>query len=630
MKISGRVLVLVLSLVLFITMLGGCGSTGKDPTEVTVQSSEGPSSSESGNDYTKEVLELSLWNSLADTITPVTEDIISPELTKRTGVKWKTVEGNNGVNVNQRFNVMVQSGEIPDVMWVTNNQPGIWSKCKENDLTYSLTMDDFSNYAPEIAKRLDPVVLAASLQPDKTLYGIPSWIPLSEYDKQQNPNFAEATNDWQSWMADYSMPLVRDDILKQIFPDAKSFEELADIVKKNGELTKEDVIVPGLETQEDLVEFLRKVKDLDLMQDGKPVMPFGADTDFFQYMMGEIGGLYTATQGIDFYNNNTGKYDLYYEKPEFKSMLAFWNSAAREGLLDPNYIVMKREQKAEKIQRGEYALISTWLIDGKTLNAACATFERPYRYRQLLLPIKVTKYYPGFSGCSSSAAAYYLINKQTVKKEDLPKVLNFFNYYLTPEGGDLVSWGPESAGLWEIGADGKKNFKTKELQDSSINWIYSEGSKDTRYYGLVDGNTGNDCRHYILYMAANNLSMPRLQDWPLPLTGTEDDVFNLMGKVDRHTQSWQIDAIWQGSTNKPYIDAALQKFSPARDKVLQTIIPNIIFAKSESDFDKYYQEGLDTFYVEGDYPTFRDAMDKGAKEFLDANPDLKPLEWPVK
>jgi len=579
-----------------------------------------------------ETLEITLWDSQVDTMPVIQNDVITDEITKATGVKWKTLQGNNGLSTTERFNLMVSTSSLPDVLWVTNATPNIWSQCKENDLTWSLSMDDFTKNAPEIAKRLDPVVVAATVLPDNTFYGVPSWMPLSDYDKAQNPNFGAATNDWQSWTGDYNTIYVRDDILKTIFPTALDFNGLYEASKKAGGLTKSDVLVEGLQSSEEIIAFLEKVKALNLTQDSKTILPFAADGDFFKGTMCNSGGVHGNDWGIDFFNNNTKTYDLFYAKPEYKAILQMWNTAAREGLLDPNYIVMKTEQKIEKMKLGEYALIDTLLLSGKDLNDACVSFDRTYRYRPLLIPYKITKNFPGFWGCSANAAAFYMLNKQTIKESDIPRVLKFFNYYLTPEGAEMVSYGPESAGLWEKDASGNKVFKTQELRDSAINWNYVDGAKDTSYYGLVDGGPKNayDARHYIFYMAQNNLAIPRLKAWPLAATGTEADVYTQVSTVDRKTQQWQIDAIWQGVVNKPEIDSASVTFAPARTKVLAEVIPAIIFAKDDADFEKYYAMGLNTFNVEGDFAAYKAAMEKGSSEFLAAHTDIAPLAWPVK
>ena len=610
---------LVTIFLLVFSLCSGCAVTQPTAPEAT------PTSAPS-------ILSLTLWDSQVDTMPAIQNDVISAEITKATGVEWKTLEGNNGLSTTERFNLMVSSGSLPDVLWVTNATPNIWSQCKENDLMWSLTMDDFTKSAPEIAKRLDPVVVAATVLPDGSFYGVPSWMPLSDYDKAQNPNFGAATNDWQSWTGDYNTNYVRDDILKTIFPDALDFNQLYEASKKTGGLTKEDILIPGLQTSDEIIAFLQKVKDLNLTQDGKTILPFAADGDFFKGTMCNSGGVHGNDWGIDFFNNNTKTYDLFYATDAYKAILKSWNGAARAGLLDPNYIVMKNEQKIEKMKLGEYAYIDTLLLSGNDLNDACASFDRSYRYRPVLIPYQLTENFPGFWGCSANAAAFYMLNKKTIKEADIPKVLNFFNYYLTPEGAEMVSYGPESAGLWELDAKGNKVFKTQELKDSAINWTYVDGAKDTAYYGLVDGGPKNayDARHYIFYMAQNNLSIPRLKAWPLAMTGTEADVYTQVGTVDRKTQQWQIDAIWQGVVNKPEIDSAAVTFTPARGKVLNEVLPAIIFAKDDADFEKYYSIGLDTFNIEGDFAAYKAAMEKGSNDFLTAHPEIAPIAWPVK
>jgi hypothetical protein len=304
---------------------------------------------------------------------------------------------------------------------------------------------------------------------------------------------------------------------------------------------------------------------------------------------------------------------------------------------------MKPEQLAEKLKKGEYASVMpvTNLSANTTikdLNTACDTNKRGYHYRPIYLPLKITHNFPGFWSTTAGPSTYFVINKKTVKESDLPKILNFQNFQFTKEGGELLTWGPESAGLWTVDANGKRKFNTKELENSAVYAIDNKGEKNCTYYGICNSATFNaDYRYLPFYNTTLSQYMPRVQVWPLPKK-LDTDEFNdaLLGThmLDSKDNIWKLDALWAPinkliNSNKDFSDS-YNKFIASWSTAGSTIFPKLIFAKDDADFEKQYQTGLDMYNKDGEFPKVKEQIDKAVKDYFSKHTDVKPLEWPVK
>jgi putative aldouronate transport system substrate-binding protein len=636
MRSVRRIMALALAMLMIVLVFAGCnqGMTTTTQTGETTGTTAKPS--ETTKKFTKE-LKLSLININYYTQTPevIPEDVVSPELAKITGVSWKSIEGLNDMDVHQRFNLLVQSNSLPDVL-ITDGGIAA-SELKKNNQIWLPSWDDFQTYAPEIANRLGPAERAVIMFDDNTFYGIPSMMSMSQYDLNINPQFAVAVDDWSVGKRDYIKLLVRDDVLKTLYPDAKSYAQLLELWKqKSYVLDESDVRIAGLETGDDVIDLLRKIKALGLKENGKDVIPFTSDANFFVETFGFIEGFYNDWAMANF-NYNTSKAELWYDKPEYKAAYKKWNGAAKEGLLDPNGIVMKADQMTEQIQQGQYAVVSNSASDTtgiytKELNTSMAAAGKSFQYRPIFIKVKKTPNFPGFYATGVGSSQYYLMNKNTLQQEDVYQLLNWANFQLTKEGIELLAWGPESAGLWEIGADGKRHYKTDVLENSAINFVNNPGEKNATYYGLAVGtwDTRFDYRFYSYYNAQYSVYSPRVLAWPLQSKGTEDEFLAYLPTVGAKTFLWWLDPVAGcfSSAVGEFADA-MSAFYNAAAQVSSDVIPKMIFADSDAEFEEFFTKGHDLLYNENVWANAEKVWDRLYAEFHAKHPDLKPNPWPT-
>lgn len=649
MKKHQKLLCLMACIAMIASIAAGCGGSSNKGAESTAGSTSATASTsvstqtQSANDFASSVLELSFM-AINIPQTPVLpqEDVTSAEITQRTGIKWKSIEGLSGQDYTSKLNLLIQSDSLPDVI-VGPIDPRLWKNQAIWPIKYNGLL---KQYAPEVYKRIDADALPSMLQNDDDFYGFPTAMTQNSYDKQNSPTMYTAMGDWMEGKADFCEMYVRDDVLKKIYPDAKTYNEIADAYAAAKDLTADAPMVAGLETGDDFLGFLSKVKALGLKENGNDVIPFLLNDRFIinnygypalMELFGYVGGNYAT----GFYSPFENNYVLSQTQPGFKEALKKWNGAIRAGLCDWNALVMKPEQLTQKVLKGEYASLWHW-FDGATtdlnaLNKACDDSKKPYHYRMVYLKPQITKYNAGQAPCSPSASSYYMINKKTVKESDLPKLANYYNFFLTKEGAELIAWGPESAGLWTVGADGKKHFKDKDLENSAVNWDTKKGVKNCQYYNLVNG-TYDASANFVFYAIGNEPMspyMPRVEAWPLPKTGLLTELNALLENQ------------FGGTRNRYYLDATDGASFPPDDPRIKTltdangkwyadftaatnnILPKLIFSRSDNEFESNYKKLVDTILGNGDWENYRKLKLDMMTEWLAKHPDIKPKQWSV-
>jgi ABC-type glycerol-3-phosphate transport system substrate-binding protein len=284
---------------------------------------------------------------------------------------------------------------------------------------------------------------------------------------------------------DYYAICFRDDILKKVFPNAKSEKELQDVLVKKGSLDINDIIgdIP-IKNLDDLYNYLKAVKALNLKVGDKPVIP-GAITASSE-SMGSLDWSLRTILGFywdyPFLRGDPPDFERTFLPkltPQYKEYMRWWNRLYNEGLIDPEMFVMKNDQFNAKQINGEYAVINRWwsINDARKVGK-----DRGYGYR----------YFPVFYGqgieiwstsvLPLSRQGSPLIFTKTIKNQtDLAKVMKWADWYMSEERDLLAYWGmPE----WYTGTgkDRRYTWQYRPLEDWAVYGISS--GKDGAYYGV--------------------------------------------------------------------------------------------------------------------------------------------------
>jgi len=416
---------------------------------------------------------------------------------ERTGVdaEWsRLADATIGTMVQMRM----LAGNVPHVLdawWLHMDAEGALA-VRENDLAWEITPALVRKYLPKYTARLAKYgvtvekLLATSRYLGRNIF-LPTGLPFSAF-----PALAAHAGAKMPF-ADYYAVGFRDDVLKRIFPSARTEAELQELLVHKGSLDMNDIVgdIP-IRSLEDFYRYLKAVKALNLKVGAKPLIP-GAITASSQYMKSIDWSLRTIIGYFWDWSIIRGdppdweRSTLIEFTPEYKEYWRWWNRLYNEGLLDPEMFVMKDDQFRAKQVNGEYAVINRW---GPIEDARRVGKERGYGFR----------YFPVFYGQGKDIWGNYamgistwgrpLIFTKRIKEAELPRVLGWADWYLSEERDLLAYWGlPE----WYTGTGANRRYKPAyaQLADWAVYGIAS--NRDGNYWGLdrtaafrVDGQIG--------------------------------------------------------------------------------------------------------------------------------------------
>jgi hypothetical protein len=383
--------------------------------------------------------------------------------------------------------------------------PDINNLLKKAGMLKEIKLADIKKYMPRTADRLNKLGVtvdqwyAANVDPaDGKLWYVPNLPSLnlsSEYRKIPAIAAQVRPNPYFLWF--------RDDILKKIYPKAKTEAELNQLyVKKGGNLTINDIMDIPMNTPEDMNRYLTAVKKLNLKQGNKPIIPGELQSNnsvgALMWSMFTFAGFYYNDDYPDTpYNMATNQFNYYATTPQWKTYMSQMNSMYNDGLFGSEYYIQKDDQRDAKLINGEYAVMHWWapVIDARNLSVK---EKRGYGFR--LYPIFLL---PTKSDAQDSSSYIYRIaqptggkafNPKTVTDAMMPQLLSWVDWNYSMEAAQLKAWGPES---FSTGTGMDRRFKPQYKAIEDYKLMGKKGGKDGIYYGiLTNGINGGDYSAY--------------------------------------------------------------------------------------------------------------------------------------
>lgn len=585
-KLVSLFLVLVLSLAVF----SGCKDEKKKGTVVDTgiyanELADKVSDSSELPDWGGSKRELVVWYGSGTGATnrnkKAENDVVTPELFRVTGVKFSEEKSfdNGGELMDAKFAKIAAAKDWPDIL--IEPEQSVLDKLIAQDMVYDLS-DYIPKYMPHLQALLekggdDPylkstyengAIYELKLYPD-ILYAYPDIDPvqLARINIPVNPN---------------GFVYVRDDILKMIYPDALTQEDIEKIYEKNGKFTEEEILNCAFESKEEFFEFLYKVQQLDLKKGNRKVYPtYAADGTDNWMLMTYLGSLYgryvgggSAASGatyFTYYDKEKKSVEYMYEQDFFKDCVKDWNKLVQDNVASKDSLIDNRAAFEEKVNNGEYAVIyGSSLPSITTINQQ----SQGYKYRKVYLDIPVN--YDKFLFASTgSTGKGYAILKESVSEEELPQVLRFFDFMLTDVGQKLVHWGPRSAGLFEE-IDGERVFTDKELEECAV---YDVPNDKLLYYGLQN-------KQWPGYPSTVNKYHPKLTYDVLPKVEQADRFFDL-GTVRTAPRIKAINADIMRFDE--YGCDSVDRFWSART-AFEEALTKVFTAKTDAEFETLYAD----------------------------------------
>ncbi len=475
-----KVLALMLAATMAMSLMAGCKK--EEQQEVAI-SADGPF-------VPQKDMEITVWVTQgSDYVPPVTakDNVVQKWLEEETKVKVKNAYGNGGGQWEAVLARLISGDNFPEIMACGGGQgPAHFAKLAEAEEIWELTPEMLQTYAPDVWEKV-PDEMWERIKVDGKIYGIPYYFPV---DREIDPEITdEELLAWgEAVPSNMGTSLwIRDDILKMIYPDAMSYDEIMKLVEEKGTIGDELYDVP-LDSTEKVVELMRKIKDLDLKVGDKDVYAFGyagADCWVPYARLGpELSG-YVGHNYITSWNTETKEIELPLLGETIKETAKLQNQLLRENVIDKESLMHTDAQCKEKILNGQYAIAVLSAVDHPPfINSAIDAAGKDFNYRPLYTKIPSQK---GYDVCKSQVSwGKSLALLKAISAEDVPQVLNWINKQFTDEWEEIRYWGPESAGLYEDLPDGGRKFKNEELNKKYIH--HQETSlQQEDCYGLNDG-----------------------------------------------------------------------------------------------------------------------------------------------
>jgi putative aldouronate transport system substrate-binding protein len=600
-KSAKRVITLVLGALLLSSLMSGCKKekekekvTDTKQTVTEKNMYEGYKLSDDMPAWTGKKLKFVSWNAQgtgsATKVIPK-NDVVSAEVERITGVSRdneKSFDNGGQDSYEVKLSKVIASGDWPNVIGGLP-QSGYLKLIEEGKL-WDLT-EYIPKYMPNYMKtfgtsdefKIDMNRAIVNGKNYAVAGGGYATVNAFLFDKKNYPS------DFEWSIASGGLPtgsgyiFVRDDILKMIYPQAKTDAELKQmIVDKKGILKEEDFFPFRIKSAQEFFDFARKIKALGLKENGKDVVPMfthnGGDSWTIAAMtLGLLYGFNPANQTDNnyytYWDKKTQKVEYMFKQSWYKDAVRELNKLVRERVASPDAIIENNAQWKEKMNNGLYAI---GFVNAKPDNAVYEKASKPYRYVQVYVDIKQddSRFVQPLNSLGLSLQA---LVKDTVKQEDIPQILKYWDLAYTKVGQDLAAWGPKSSGLWKEVDGGKRVWVEKEMDENQKTGKSNNLKFDE--YNLMG-------RTWYSYPYSNAKQLRTLDGYPIEITAGNALSRWQLGFVRplqrKTTESWFIDSF---SGTVPDV----KKFWSARTG-FENEFKKVFTASDDAQFDKLWAE----------------------------------------
>jgi len=532
-------------------------------------------------------------------------DVLTPIWREHTQITWDCVRAPENMNGDQWIQMQMVADTLPELIVTHELSPEACDALYNTGSVYELSKEMIEEYMPRYTARLEEKGLDLDLflnqnrAPSGKLYTVPyelydvAYPALRATDMRAVRSAAECP---------YSL-FFRDDILKMVYPGARSEQELVDLyVANGGTLTMEEAFgdIP-IHNMTDLYGYLKQVKELGVKVGEKDVIP--AQLTVSSSVNSTLWSLQTAI-GIFWQEGFSFKDDklMHVQSSEaYKEYIRWYCIFNDEGLIDREAWIMKDDQIRAKAINGEFAVMNWWLPidDARDLSK---DQDRGYGYRLIPafdIPLENEYQNRSVKPINLMSAVKVMLTK-SIKEEDVPQVFYWIDWNLSREAEDLRAW--LTPDFYE-GEGENRRFKPEyaELEAWAVYGV--RGEKDGGYYGLQAASFYNP--ETVKISMAGNYDIPKYV-YPKVLTNDMNLDSTLYDRI-REFYGEQLTYYAQDgwtiqkdlSNDEVWKDAINETSSPELDGLLAQAM-----VCAPADFDAVYQEYYDTAYPQ----VFQDAL----------------------
>ncbi|MCY9667181.1 extracellular solute-binding protein [Paenibacillus alginolyticus] len=366
---------------------------------------------------------------------------VAKEITKRTGVTIEIQQPTG--NPSEKLNLMLASSDLPDIVLMDRGGDIVNKYIAAGAI---IPLDDLiAKYGPNVKKMYGDTLKKTRYTDGKNYY-LSNW-----YGPGNEPVFGMN---------------MRMDWLKQLAPDKV----------EGGKPFSAD-------------EFEALLKDFKAKfgkADGKDVFPMTFNGENIGAVLGTFKGMWGMKSFFE--DNGTLKYDV--KDPKYKDMLLYLNKLYREGLIDPEWPVNKKQTWEQKISNGLVFATPGAYWDLGTSNGVLKKAGGPekqlYSYKLVgpgVDPAKTTL------GPSSTLGWDAIAITKTNKNPE--RTMKLIDFLASEEGQYLLMWGIEGV-HWDM-KDGKHVPRPEVLQGFKDDWDnYVKKTGIRKWTWFIKSGKGSD------------------------------------------------------------------------------------------------------------------------------------------
>ncbi len=603
-----KIICTVSVLTMVLSLATGCKSNGKNNSSVKFDDSKivdynGYKDSEDIPDWDGEKLKLVLWSRASETqdttIGKTSQyNSVAKEAERVTGVSLddKNSFDNAGGSADSRIAKMIATNNYPDV---ANGIPDITNLVQKKVL---FRLDEYiKKYAPTVYKLFGP---------DSKVYG-------DEWKRQMNTyggvysfsmsgvtgtvrDIAELDGNYDLTdeqlrsvsgvgTSPYASFYIREDILKELYPNAKTTADLDKIFKEKGEFTKEEIFDVPLNSPEDFINLTYKVKDVLAKKGEKEtsVLYTHTGTDNWPILTAAGGIMGYNANYFSYWDKETKQIKYTFKEDWFKDVLKTWNQLIRDGVASKEALIDTSGAFNEKLTAGKYAIAFT------------EPTSSDYKYRRVW--VKYAYDQDKFVTFKTSDAMLMRISifNQNINEEQLKQTLRYFEFMASDPGQKITYWGPKSLGLYEEDSDGNLRYTDKDLEKEMLNGGTTDQRRKYGFSNYWPSPMGVPASKYapkLFYTDVSSYSeiySPAVYERVESITGVSADIYTnvFTSRIESVKKFW--------SARQGFEDAMQAIFASADDKTFEANYKTMIdYAVSNGLTDETLKECNDLYEKE--------------------------------
>lgn len=390
-------------------------------------------------------------------------DIVSEWLTEKTNVTVSKIYGNNKKTWTDRLAQLVMDGQLPNLVNASDGEGMVqFLKLDKIKKVYKLTEEEIKTYAPNLWKKTPKKYWEYLKNKDGDIIGIPYNIPfgsdeiLREYsdeDIEYINNYIVSEND--IFPQKGKCLWIRDDILKDFYPESKSMEEIKNL---SDDFLGEQLLDIPISSTEEYIEFMYSIGNGEYLSlSGKKVFAYGYRDEGG---ISDITMLTADMYGCKGYNLFTS---WYHDKINFMlddeiihNAFKTQNQMIYDKIISGNSIYDTEKEYTAKILDGRYAIIPSGMNIDK-INDYLAENDAAFRYRPFLT--NISSEYTPYKTNNIFGGAVCILNN--LNASQVHQVLNWINVRYSDDFASVNSWGTEN--MYTESKSGQRIFKNDKL-----------------------------------------------------------------------------------------------------------------------------------------------------------------------